>query len=110
MNVSKESHRDYKIPFEDYLYAKSAKIFDTEKLFLSKEIVPPGKKASKPHFHSDYDEIAFVLKGELTAVEGDQKQTLNEGDSIYFHANSKLEHYLKNETRNDAEFLIIKSK
>ena len=93
---------------EDYPYALSDKLFSTEQLLLYSEKVRPGTRASAPHFHSDLDEIIYVTKGTLEAVEGESRVTLSEGDSVCFHAGSSKKHYLENNSDLESEFLIFK--
>ena len=109
-----KSHHDLKhyLPSSpegnDYPYALSAKIFNTKDLFLYSEKVRPGTKASAPHYHSSTDEIAFLLDGELVAVEGSKEVILNKGDFICFETNSKELHYLENRSEEEATFLIFR--
>lgn len=93
---------------DDYPYSMSAKIFDTDQLFLYSERLTPGKKSSAPHFHRERDEVIFVSKGEVYAVEGTQELLLIQGDSVCFYANSGLPHYLENRSEEEAEFLIFR--
>lgn len=112
MEIKKYSDIKHRLPQgkteEAYLYALSDKIFHTKQLFLHSEKVRPGTKASAPHFHKSIDEIIYVTKGKLVAVEGENKVELNEGDSVCFYANSREKHYLENCSDRDAEFLIFR--
>ncbi len=92
----------------DYPYALSSILFETSQLFVSSELVNPGKKSSAPHFHRNYDEIVFVARGELHAFEGDECHVLSIGDSVCFMANSEKRHYLENKSASDAEFLLFR--
>ena len=109
-----KSHNDltHKLPSspleDDYPYALSAEVFNTKDLFLYSEKVRPGTKASAPHYHSSTDEIAFLLDGELIAVEGSKEVILNKGDFICFEANSKKLHWLENRSEEEATFLIFR--
>jgi len=46
----------------DYPYALSSVLFDTHQLFVSSELVGPGKRSSAPHYHRERDEIVFVRR------------------------------------------------
>lgn len=92
----------------DYPYAKSVQVFHTNQLFLYREKVEPSKKASAPHFHRSIDEIAYVTRGELCAIEGEEETVLKKGDSILFKANSQKQHYLENRSSESAEFLLFR--
>lgn len=107
MELSKADHRKYIIR-ENYQYADSAQVCLTDQIFLYQERVSPGKCSSSPHFHSKIDEVIYVLSGELVAFEGEESVALQAGDSVCFKADSKLNHYLKNNSTEDAEFLIFR--
>ena len=92
----------------DYPYAYSSILFETNQLFVSSELVRPGKRSSAPHYHRERDEIAFVTRGELHAYEGNESRVLASGDSVCFRANSEMPHYLENKSDSDAEFLLIR--
>ena len=92
----------------DYPYALSSILFETSQLFVSSELVKPGKKSSAPHFHRKCDEIVFVARGELYAFEGDECHVLSTGDSVCFMANSEKRHYLENKSASDAEFILFR--
>lgn len=90
-------------------YTQSKKIFHTDKVFFYHEKVEPGKKSSAPHFHTNIDEIIYLLRGQLYAYEGSEYVLLNSGDSILFKANSMKKHYLENKSNEDAEFLLFRN-
>ena len=64
-------------------------ILQTKDIFLSHEIVRPNSRLSAPHFHTESDEIVYVVRGTLTAKEGDNEIELHEGDSIILGQRSK---------------------
>ncbi len=92
----------------DYPYALSSIMFETSQLFVSSELVKPGKKSSAPHYHRKYDEIVLVTRGELHAFEGCECKVLSIGDSVCFLANSEKLHYLENKSASDAEFILFR--
>jgi len=92
----------------NYPYSLSAKIIDSNQLFIYSELLKPGMRSSAPHYHREIDEVIFILKGKLEVVEGQSCSTLTMGDTVCFKANSKVLHYLENKTDKDAEFLIIR--
>jgi uncharacterized cupin superfamily protein len=73
---------------ETYPYSQSAKLFNTNQLFLYSEKLSPGRKASAPHFHESIDEIIYVTKGKIWAIEGEIEGLLERGDSTCFHSKS----------------------
>jgi uncharacterized cupin superfamily protein len=48
---------------DNYPYSQSAKLFNTNQLFLYSEKVLPGRRASAPHCHESIDEIIYVIRG-----------------------------------------------
>ncbi len=79
-------------------------------IFLSHEIIRPNSSSSAPHFHTETDEIIYVVKGTLKAIEGDAEIELNEGDSILFESNSGQRHFLKNDSNYESQVLVIRKK
>lgn len=108
MDLNRADQRLYKVR-ENYQYADSAQVCLTDQIFSYQERVAPRKYSSKPHFHSKIDEVIYVLSGELVAFEGEESVTLQAGDSVCFKADSKLNQYLKNNSTEDAEFLIFRA-
>ncbi len=84
--------------------------FSTEDIFLSEEIIRPGSRSSGAHFHSDTEEIVFVLEGSLRAIEGEIEAELVVGDAILFERASGKPHFLRNLSRADARVLVIRRK
>lgn len=116
MRLHKKSEKQYfqlKSQKTDEEYSLSSVISDVlqaKDIFLSHEIVRPNSRSSAPHFHTESDEIVYVVKGNLTAKEGDTEIKLNEGDSIIFEGNSGLHHFLKNESNHESQVLVIRKK
>ena len=92
----------------EYIYAQSAKIFHTNQLFLYSEKLGPQKKSSAPHYHRTIDEIAYIIQGEIYAIEEESEVLLKKGDSVLFKANSQAKHYLENRSTEPAEFLLFR--
>lgn len=93
---------------DSYPYSQSAKLFDTNQLFLYSEKISPGHRASAPHFHQSIDEIIYVVKGIVWAIEGEREELLERGDSVCFYSKSGKLHYLENRSAEDVEFLIFR--
>jgi len=112
LDIKKKSELNHKFPLnknqDTYPYALSDKIFHTKQLFLYSEQVRPGTQASAPHFHKSIDEIIYVTKGTLVAIEGEEKVTLVKGDSVCFRGGTDEKHYLENISEDEAEFLIFR--
>lgn len=79
-------------------------------IFVHHEILPPGRRASEAHRHSQQEEMVLVLKGSIVANFDTRKVTLSQGDFIGFSPDSHEMHFIENTTNLDAEFLVIASK
>ena len=66
-------------------------------------------EAEKPHkgvgFQHEGEEFAYVLKGEVEIMVGDNVNRLKAGDSLQF--NSGIKHDLKNVGKEDAELIVV---
>lgn len=93
-------------------YSRAAvlsKNLGSERLFLSHEIIASGNRSSAPHFHREADEIAYVVSGEILAVEEGKPHRLGPGDSVCFTANSGKNHFLCNDSSAEAVVLLIRA-
>lgn len=112
MQIKRKSELNHTVPGnrdkDSYPFALSAKVFHTEQLFLYSEQVRPGTKASAPHFHNAIDEIIYVTRGTLVAVEEEDEFSLSVGDCVCFKGGSKKKHYIENKSEYEAEFLILR--
>ena len=110
---SERQHRQLKSQKTGEEYSLSSVISDvflTDEIFLSHEIIRPSSRSSAPHFHTETDEVIYVLSGTLTAIEGSSEVVVTEGDSMLFERQSGRHHFLKNESATDAHILVIRKK
>ncbi len=42
----------------------------------------------QPHYHTDFEEIYYILSGYGTMIIGDEKQEISRGDVVYIPANA----------------------
>ncbi|MEC3859968.1 cupin domain-containing protein [Mesobacterium sp. TK19101] len=71
------------------------------------EILAPGSRSSIKHWHTDEDEMVFVLAGTVTLIEGDSETVLSQGDAATFKAGDALGHCLENRTDAPVRYLVI---
>ncbi len=71
------------------------------------EILPPGSKSSIKHWHSEEDEMVYVLEGEVLLHEGDSRTPLRPGEAATFKAGVALGHCIENMSNQDAQYLVI---
>ncbi|MBV2358310.1 cupin domain-containing protein [Thalassococcus sp. CAU 1522] len=71
------------------------------------EILPPGSASSIAHWHSEEDEMVFVLAGTVTLLEGDTETALTPGKAATFKAGVPVGHRLENRSDAPARYLVI---
>lgn len=84
-------------------------IYNFEKIFISSEIIPPGRKSSSPHFHSTKEELAYVIKGNPTVYIGENSYQLKPGEFVGFPVDLHEKHYFENLTNQECHILLISS-
>lgn len=67
--------------------------------------LPPGAWSSQRHWHTDEDELVFVVEGEVVLVTDAGEEVLRAGDSAGFKAGVADGHHLQN--RSDREAVIL---
>jgi uncharacterized cupin superfamily protein len=67
--------------------------------------LPPGAWSSQRHWHSEEDELLYVLEGEVVLVTDAGEEHLVAGDSAGFRAGEPDGHHLQN--RSDREAVIL---
>ena len=65
----------------------------------------PGKWSSQRHWHTESDELVYVLAGEVTLVTDAGAEVLRAGDAAGFKAGDRDGHCLQN--RSDAEVQVL---
>mgnify|MGYP000846926430 CR=1 FL=1 len=66
----------------------------------------PGARSSLRHWHSDEDEMVYVLEGEMVLVE-DVDTVLRPGDAAAWPAGAPVAHCLENRSDAPAVFLVV---
>ena len=67
--------------------------------------LPPGAWSSQRHWHTETDELVYVLSGELVLVTDDGEEILRAGDAAGFKANDRNGHHLQNRSSAEATYL-----
>ena len=68
----------------------------------------PGAWSSQRHWHSQEDELVFVLEGEITLCEDHHSETvLKAGDAAGWKASSRIGHCLINRGTKDARYIEV---
>jgi uncharacterized cupin superfamily protein len=69
--------------------------------------LPPGAWSSQRHWHTESDELVYVLSGEVMLVTDEGAEILTAGDSAGFKAGDGNGHCLQNRSSADATVLEI---
>ncbi len=70
-------------------------------------VLQPGTRSSIKHWHSDEDELVYVLEGEVTVLEGTTESTLHPGDAATFKAGQPVGHSLWNKSAEPTKVLVV---
>ncbi|PIQ27864.1 hypothetical protein COW36_08600 [bacterium (Candidatus Blackallbacteria) CG17_big_fil_post_rev_8_21_14_2_50_48_46] len=93
---------------EKYSYtADLSQCLNMQKLQVYFEILPPGRKASKSHYHSHKEEMLVILEGQGLLNVGQDCYLLNPGDAFGFQPGREALHVLENQGEVDLRYLII---
>ncbi|MBC7457952.1 MAG: GNAT family N-acetyltransferase [Bdellovibrionaceae bacterium] len=87
------------IRLTDYLSLKAVGVWH--------ELMQNGKRSSWPHAHSQEEEFAIILKGEIKVWLNGNIYHLKPGDCVYFKPGTNMAHTLINESDDPVEFLGI---
>ncbi|MGO4124067.1 cupin domain-containing protein [Inquilinus sp. YAF38] len=69
--------------------------------------LPPGNWSSQRHWHSEEDELVYVLEGELVLIEDGGETVLRAGDCAAFPKNSGNGHHMINRSGVMAVYLEV---
>jgi uncharacterized cupin superfamily protein len=69
--------------------------------------LPPGNWSSQRHWHSEEDELVYVLEGELVLIEDGGETVLRAGDCAAFPKNSGNGHHMINRSASTAVYLEV---
>ncbi len=69
--------------------------------------LPIGEISSQRHWHSNEDELVYVLQGEMTLITDASEQTIGPGMTVGFPAGVENGHQLVNRSSADAVFLVV---
>jgi uncharacterized cupin superfamily protein len=71
------------------------------------EVLYPGARSSTKHWHSDEDEMVYVLEGAVTLFQGEETFVLKSGDAATFKAGEPVGHCLQNLSDAPAKYLVV---
>jgi len=77
---------------------------NTEGLSVKQEKMPSGAK-EQLHFHTQAQQLFYILKGSATFYVEEKKIVVNEAQALQILPNQK--HFIANDTNEELEFLVI---
>ena len=81
--------------------------FGLTQLLVHQEVLPPGRRASGFHYHSEKEELFYVLSGQPSVCVGEEIVDLAPGDVIGFGPSSEAPHMMFNRSQAPAVVLTI---
>ena len=72
--------------------------------------LPPGAWSSQRHWHTEEDELVYVVAGEVTLITDDGEEILRAGDAAGFRAREENGHSFRNRSDQDVVLLEIGSR
>lgn len=70
-------------------------------------VLQPGTRSSIKHWHSNEDELIYVLEGEVAVLEGTAESILQPGDAATFKAGDPVGHSLWNKSASPTRVLVV---
>jgi uncharacterized cupin superfamily protein len=74
------------------------------------ETLMPGAQSSQRHWHTDEDELVYILNGTVTLIENDGPHSLHPGAVACWPAGVPNAHCLRNDTDAPVTYLIVGSR
>lgn len=112
VNFAQLEHREMISTQTGERYSRTAILSEAlhlRQLFVHHEVLPPGRRASAPHWHTQREEVVVVLAGRPTAHFGGHSERLQTGDVLAFASGTEIPHCLENQTDERVELLVVAS-
>ena len=90
---------------DNYAYSNLTPGAENKHLKAFKVSIDPLQEHKGVGYCHEGEEFVYVLKGKVTVLVGDHKNTLKAGDSLHF--NSGIKHQLTNISRTKAELIVV---
>ncbi|WP_420548901.1 cupin domain-containing protein [Curvivirga sp.] len=101
----------YPAPYDeicrDRQKAKIGDIFGLNQFGVNQTILPPGQASSQRHWHTDEDELIYIIAGTATLITDHGETTLTAGDYAGFKAGNPDGHQLINKSDDNVIVLEI---
>jgi uncharacterized cupin superfamily protein len=80
------------------------------KIGINLTTLPPGKESSMRHYHTQEDELVFVVEGEVVLRSDEGEQVLTAGMCAGFPAGVTNAHCLVNRSSSPARYLEVSNR
>ncbi len=84
-----------------------SELLGVRSLFIHHDVIPPGRRASGRHFHTERDEVVIVLEGTVQYDRGGARGVAHAGDAIGFPAGEASAHAIENHSSEPATILVV---
>ena len=84
-----------------------SELIGVRSLFIHHDVIPPGRRASGRHFHTERDEVVIVLEGTVQYDRGGARGVAHAGDAIGFPAGEASAHAIENHSSEPATILVV---
>ena len=81
--------------------------FGLQRIAVNLDVLPPGRRSSWPHAHSDEEECVFVVDGAPDVWIDGVLHRLQAGDAVGFPAGSGIAHTFINNSATDVLLLVV---
>ena len=112
--VALESEAFMSEPFAQWLGAferrRLGDHFGLDRIGVHLETLSPGSRSALHHWHTESDELVYLLEGELVAVTDEGESVLKPGMCIGFKGGRNVAHHLSNRSGQQARYLAIGSR
>jgi len=78
-----------------------------ERMGIGVDVLPPGRRTSWPHAHSDEEEFVYVLEGTPKVWLDGRTHDLVPGDGVAFPAGTGIAHTFINDTKEEVKLLVV---
>lgn len=81
--------------------------FGLQRIAVNLDMLPPGRRSSWPHAHSDEEECVFVVEGTPDVWIDGIVHRLQPGDAVGFPAGTGITHTFINNSSSDVLLLVV---
>lgn len=72
-----------------------------------KTVLPAGRKSCPEHYHTAEEELFYIIRGEGTLLQNDERVPVSEGDVISYPANAGVSHAFLADRGEDLEYIAV---